>query len=292
MYDLEFTTSAADFLNRAGSYLSEHPVVENVVATTADRAIREEAEGVLGRPGPWWFLTVSKAGQVVGVAMRTGPEPEYAVWVGEMPGGAAHELGRALVDRDEAVRMLTGSLDPAATVADHLAASRSGQVRIAERTRLFELGGLVPPTGVSGALRAATEEDLEPLHRWREAFLAEAEQQAGRPVVSRPAKDPEETRRRIQDHRLWVWEDGRQLVQMTGANPPSAGVARIGPVYTPEPSRGHGYVSAAVAAVSKLFLDQGARVCLFTDQANPVSNRIYRRIGYRPMVDMAQLIID
>jgi predicted GNAT family acetyltransferase len=79
---------------------------------------------------------------------------------------------------------------------------------------------------------------------------------------------------------------------MTGANPPSAGVARIGPVYTPKRFRGRGYASAAVAAVSQLILDQGARVCLFTDQANPVSNRIYQRIGYRPVVDMAQLIID
>ena len=292
MYDLEFTTSAADFLRRAGSYLSEHPVVENVVATIADRTIREDAEGVVRRPGPWWFLTVGRADEVVGVAMRTAPEPEYATWVGRMPGGAALQLGRALVDRGESVRLVTGSLDPARTVADHLAAATSGQVRIAERTRLFELGALMPPTGVSGTLRAATEDDLDLLHGWREIFLAEAEEQAGRPVVSRPAGDPEETRRRIHDHRLWVWEDGGQPVQMTGANPPSAGVARIGPVYTPKRFRGRGYASAAVAAVSQLILDQGARVCLFTDQANPVSNRIYQRIGYRPVVDMAQLIID
>jgi predicted GNAT family acetyltransferase len=68
-------------------------------------------------------------------------------------------------------------------------------------------------------------------------------------------------------------------------------VARIGPVYTPAEFRGHGYANAAVAGVSQVLLDQGARVCLFTDQANPISNRIYQRIGFRPVVDMAQLII-
>ena len=38
-------------------------------------------------------------------------------------------------------------------------------------------------------------------------------------------------------------------------------------------------------------LAEGARVCLFTDQANPTSNKIYAALGYRPVVDMANLVI-
>jgi predicted GNAT family acetyltransferase len=38
-------------------------------------------------------------------------------------------------------------------------------------------------------------------------------------------------------------------------------------------------------------VDQGARACLFTDRANPVSNRIYAALGYRPVVDMANLVL-
>ena len=34
-------------------------------------------------------------------------------------------------------------------------------------------------------------------------------------------------------------------------------------------------------------LEQGARACLFTDRANPTSNKIYAALGYRPVVDMA-----
>jgi predicted GNAT family acetyltransferase len=37
--------------------------------------------------------------------------------------------------------------------------------------------------------------------------------------------------------------------------------------------------------------DQGARVCLFTDQANPTSNKIYEALGFRRVVDMANLVI-
>ena len=43
--------------------------------------------------------------------------------------------------------------------------------------------------------------------------------------------------------------------------------------------------------MSRHFLDQGARVCLFTDQANPTSNKIYEALGYRPVVDMVNLLI-
>jgi predicted GNAT family acetyltransferase len=39
-----------------------------------------------------------------------------------------------------------------------------------------------------------------------------------------------------------------------------------------------------VAALSQEALGAGAGACmLYTDAANPVSNRIYQRIGYRPV---------
>jgi hypothetical protein len=52
-----------------------------------------------------------------------------------------------------------------------------------------------------------------------------------------------------------------------------------------------GYASAAVVEVSRRSRDAGIRVCLFTDQANPTSNAIYQRLGYHPIVDMADLVI-
>ena len=39
--------------------------------------------------------------------------------------------------------------------------------------------------------------------------------------------------------------------------------------------------------MSRRLRDAGARVCLFTDQANPTSNRIYAALGYVKVVDMA-----
>jgi predicted GNAT family acetyltransferase len=46
-----------------------------------------------------------------------------------------------------------------------------------------------------------------------------------------------------------------------------------------------------VAQVSRQIRDSGSRACLFTDQANPTSNRIYQAIGYVPVVDMVNLLV-
>ena len=124
--------------------------------------------------------------------------------------------------------------------------------------------------------------------------MGDADEQAGRVrgVSAHEVPDRDEILRRVRAGRIWFWlDDARQPVHVTGANPPAFGVARIGPVYTPPEERGHGWASNAVFEVSRRLQSAGARVCLFTDQANPTSNRIYAALGYRPVADMANLVI-
>lgn len=64
-------------------------------------------------------------------------------------------------------------------------------------------------------------------------------------------------------------------------------------MYTSATWRGHGYGSAVTAAASRWALEAGAsNVVLFTDLANPISNAIYPRLGYRPVYDAVQLALD
>jgi predicted GNAT family acetyltransferase len=99
--------------------------------------------------------------------------------------------------------------------------------------------------------------------------------------------------RRVEEGRLWFWvDDEGRRVHLTGHSLPSFGVARIGPVFTPREHRGLGYAGATVAEVSRMLRDAGARVTLFTDQANPVSNTLYQRLGYRAVVDQANVAIE
>ncbi len=73
----------------------------------------------------------------------------------------------------------------------------------------------------------------------------------------------------------------------------TAGVAPVGPVYTPPEHRRRGYASAGVAAVSRLALDGGADHCMLsTDLANPTSNSIYQALGYRPAFDAPEYVVS
>lgn len=73
---------------------------------------------------------------------------------------------------------------------------------------------------------------------------------------------------------------------MAGAGGRTPNGIRISAVYTPPDLRCRGYASALTAAVSQDQLNRGRRFCfLFTDLANPTSNKIYQEIGYRPVCD-------
>ena len=73
-----------------------------------------------------------------------------------------------------------------------------------------------------------------------------------------------------------------EIVSLTGHAGRTPSGSRIGPVYTPPEHRGRGYATALVHAQTSWLLADAVDVCfLYTDLANPTSNAVYRRIGYR-----------
>jgi predicted GNAT family acetyltransferase len=90
---------------------------------------------------------------------------------------------------------------------------------------------------------------------------------------------------------LWL-VDG-EPVSLAGRTRTVAGMARVAPVYTPPAHRGRGYGAAATAAVTRAALDAGVEeLLLYTDLANPTSNRLYARLGYKPVEDSVSLSFD
>jgi hypothetical protein len=293
-YRLAFTEDPAEFLAVAGEHMAADPVLNTVLATVATRSAADDAAG---KPRPdhprWWVSVLDDDERVVGVAMRSAPFKPYPLYVLPMPDEAAVLLGAALLDRGEDVPAANGALPAARVVAEEVARRTGGTAEVTEHMRLFELGelgGLVEPPAPPGRLRVATVDDAELCLEWYQAFEAAASEQAGRPhrVGAGEHFDAAFVDGRIAEERIHLWETpGGDVVHLTAANVPAYGVVRVGPVYTPMEHRGFGYASAAVAAVSRQILESGHRSCLFTDQANPTSNRIYQAIGYEPVVDMA-----
>jgi predicted GNAT family acetyltransferase len=87
-----------------------------------------------------------------------------------------------------------------------------------------------------------------------------------------------------------LWDVDGAPVSVAMLRAPAAGVSRIGPVFTPEDRRGHGYGSAVTAAAVNLAHRSGTpEVVLFADLANPVSNAIYQRIGFEAVADSVRI---
>ena len=293
-YRLAFTEDPAEFLDAAREHLAEDPVVTTVVSTITERAAREDAEGKPVPQHPRWWVSIHDAdGRIVGVAMRTAPFVPFPLFVLPMPDDAALALADALVARAEVATGVNGALPAGEVLAGRLAEHAGGTALVDTHMRLHVLGDLVEPPAPPGRLRAATPDDTELCLAWFRIFDAEAAAMAGRPHGhGGDHVDEEFIGGKIARQDVWLWEDPTgEIVHLTSYNPPSFGVARIGPVYTPGAQRGRGYASAAVAGVSRMLRDAGADVCLFTDQANPTSNKIYAAIGFEPVVDMANLVV-
>jgi GNAT superfamily N-acetyltransferase len=292
--ELEFVDDPADFLAVATDRLAADPVISTVVATIAEREAAQGIDATTTDVPYWWLVVRDAQGRVVGTGMRTAPFAPYPAFLLPMPAEAAIAVAHALHDRGEQLLGLNGVLPTIELCATETATLAGGRVEVAQHTRLHELGEIVRPRPVPGRLATATEDDVDLATAWFDAFMGDADEQAGRPRGSsaHEAPDRPEMLRRLRAGRLWFWlDEAGEPVHLTGANPPAFGVARVGPVYTPPAHRGRGYASNAVAEVSRLLQADGARVCLYTDQANPTSNKVYAALGYRPVVDMANLRI-
>jgi len=290
-HEVVITDDPAEFLALAEARLAADPVL-TVVSTVTHRALAHVAQGLPAPERPrWWAVVRDASGAVVGVAMRTAPFAPYPLFVLPMPDDAAVALARAVHARGEQIGGANGALPATQVLAEEAARLQGGTAWAWEHTRLFELGELVEPKPVEGRMRRADTDDTELCLAWFQAFAADAAEQAGRTEGEGHEEyfTREDMLERIEGGRIWLWEVAGETVHLTGFNQPAFGVARVGPVYTPREHRGRGYASAGVAEVSRWLRDQGARACLFTDQANPTSNRIYQALGYRAVVDMANL---
>lgn len=270
---------ARAFADRVAPLLAADPVGMTTLATV----LGDVVAGGRDYPDSRW-LAVESAGTVVAAAMHT---PPHLAWLGPMPAEAAAAVAQTLASLSVGGRDLpgfAGSRPAVEALAERWHRLRPHD-RLVEVTamRLFRLGDLVPPAGVPGTARLAGAADRDLLVTWVAAFADEVGGRFGDPAES--------VALRLSGRgALLLWEVDGRPTSLAGVSPSAAGVARIGPVYTPAEHRGRGYGSAVTAAASRLVLDGGAHgVCLFIDLANPTSNSIYQRLGYRPRGDYVEV---
>lgn len=148
---------------------------------------------------------------------------------------------------------------------------------------------IAPKADPALGFRQATEADRRKLPEWLTAFAAEV-----MPGSESEVDGEELFERKLAAGELFVLEkrtsedqsntqpDSAQLVAMV-ASPQGLPTTRfVNWVYTPPSLRRRGYGSYVTASLSQHLLDQGMEeLHLYTDMANPTSNKIYQEIGYQ-----------
>jgi len=232
-------------------------------------------------PPPYW-VSVHDANGVVGCACRTPPR---ALVLSRMPAGAIALLTEDVGSAYSSVSGVTGPTADAEAFAGAWIERHGGTSRTRFRMRLHELtrvsfAGPLPP----GSLRQAADADLPLAREWMDEHVSD---------TGIAPSAPDVTEQLIARGQLNFWLDGGGPRAMVAATRETRSGCAINTVYTPPRFRRRGYATAAVATLSETLLTAGRRFCcLYTDLANPTSNSIYAKIGYRPVRDETEIVLD
>ncbi|SNY52072.1 GNAT family N-acetyltransferase [Paractinoplanes atraurantiacus] len=259
-----------EFAAAAGDFLASRPVRHTVFLTVID-ALRRRGLRAFGPSDPIFGFWRTASGTVDGALLRTPPHP---MMMSVLPPEAAAAAATDVPPTPQ-VNLLAESEEIFAAAWRR----RTGKAPSARRrTRLYRLEALADPSP-PGRARLATAGDRDLLVEWQKAFYAEIGEE-GFGDIGAVMDD------RIGYGGVLLWEDGDGPVSMAIRSRPDSGMARVQIVYTPPASRGHGYAAGVTVAATRsaLALDVG-EVVLNTDLANPTSNRLYQRLGYRPVED-------
>lgn len=260
------------FLEHAESFLLSNEAVHSLVLGLAtDRT---------GRSGAVQHYTVEDDGTTVLAAVD--PRGVKLIVTDGSP-AAARTLAELIASAPTILPAVHSTAPVAEAFASRYAELRGVSAEPEQRMRLHGIRDVAELPVPGGRLRATEGRDADRLTEWIAAFE--------RMLGERRPSDPHGTFARLHGQgRLFVWEDGGEPRSMAAWTRPTATTVSVSFVFTPQEFRGRGYATACVAALTRDRLANGVRECvLFTDLANPISNAIYARIGYRACADFQEI---
>ncbi|MGZ0150719.1 GNAT family N-acetyltransferase [Kribbella sp. WER1] len=272
--DVRVTSDPQAFERTVFPFLQQDPVLHTIIMSN----VHERANGTArAEDEPSYYVSVH-APDVVGVAMRT---PGRGVYVGALPEELADPIAEAYADVLPELKGVAGDRPAALRFGQRWCQLRGGTATETRGTRLHKLIELTP-LAADGDPRPMRSDDIEVVAAWSDGFALEATDEIS-------PDNHEWAERKLALGTLAIWEADGVPVSMVGHHSALFGVCRVGPVYTPPEHRRHGYAGALTSHVSATILAAGNQACLYTDLANPTSNKIYHQAGYHPVADFVDV---
>jgi hypothetical protein len=265
----------ARFLAAAREFLEVNEAENNLILGISSW-FATHPERIQRRP---YFAVVEEHGRVVGAAMMT---PPFRLVLTRGERGILERVADDLLGRKIGLPGVNGPKETSRAFAELWAKKKGCMYELHRSMRIYQLSNIIFSRPVNGRMRLSLSSETGALADYAADFNTDI----GEPQTMQQATATVE--QLTKDRRLYVWDDGG-IRSVTAVGGPTAHGMRISLVYTPPEFRGKGYASALVVAVSQAMLDSGKKFCfLFADLTNPVSNRIYQRIGFVPVCDFAE----
>jgi len=270
--------NARDFLINTGRYLSKDEARYGLVLGLA-----KVVEGNPHRYGkvPPWFCSIGAGDEINAVAMRTPPHQVIVAYFAGDIKAVAEKLLTAVSQDFTVIPGVVGDKELADIFAEQWCEKRGARITNTMAQKIFRLDRVNDVPLSPGKFRVATEADKELVVKWAHAFHLD--------TFGPNSREPEaDITPGLSRGIIFLWEDGKPVSMAAKMRPTDKGMT-IGYVYTPPELRRKGYATSCVAELSRNILQSGKEFCmLYTDLANPTSNSIYKKVGYREVCDSVQ----
>ncbi|MDA1527381.1 GNAT family N-acetyltransferase [Bacillus cereus group sp. TH260-2LC] len=234
------------------------------------------------------FMGIAKQGEEIAVVfLQTEEKKQIIVATSEMAEEDIVELAKKLAEVYPNVPGLIGNKKIVQRLAEEIAVLENKKTTVAMEQGIYELKQVKKKWNGDEVFREVNSDELTLIEQWIYQFCEDV----NLPTTKEEAKQTAHTL--ITNHRLFGLEIDGKLVSVAAKTRPTKNNITVNFVYTPKEARKKGYASNCVAALSQRMLDEGYKTTtLYTDLANPTSNKIYQEIGYEQIAESVLIFLE
>ncbi len=234
------------------------------------------------------FMGIAKQGEEIAVVfLQTEEKKQIIVATSEIAEEDIVELAKKLAEVYPNVPGLIGNKKIVQRLAEEVAVLANKKTTVAMEQGIYELKQVKKKWNGDEVFREVNSDELTLIEQWIYQFCEDV----NLPTTKEEAKQTAHTL--ITNHRLFGLEVDGKLVSVAAKTRPTKNNITVNFVYTPKEERKKGYASNCVAALSQRMLDEGYKTTtLYTDLANPTSNKIYQEIGYEQIAESVLIFLE
>lgn len=268
--EVKFESSAKEFLDKTSPLLELREAEYSLLYGLCElRAFSKKV------PDDYKYISIFQSKQLIGAALIT----DKRLIITALQEPQIEPLVSFLKLNNVTVPGVVGPALTADAFSRMWSKATNQKCTLAMGQKIYQLTEVIMPPNISGKLKLAQESDVSFVGQWLLEFSIES-------LPHQPTtieKMIELAKIKIQKQETYLWLDKNNMpVSMSLVGRPTKNGISVSGVYTPKNLRKNGFASALVAQTSQNMLCSGKKFCvLYTDTANPTSNKIYQQVGYK-----------